>query len=281
MKKLNIEQNSSEWLALRNNKIGASDAPVILGMSPWITPFQLWQKKMGLLETPDNESMKRGRELEPIARQKFIEEIGFNVFPVVALHDTIDYMMASFDGLSESGDILLEIKCPGFEDHEKAMNDVIPEKYIPQLQHQMEVAGVKSMFYFSYKNDKSYKIIQIDKDDNLVNEILQKEKKFWDCMQNLESPELIDRDYIQRNDEEWNQLAKEWIELSNLEEKKERVRKRLLEISGNSNSMGAGIKLSKFMRKGNVDYKAIPNLKDVDLEKYRKETIETYRIGIF
>ena len=45
MKLVSVEQGSKEWLALRNNKIGASDAPIIMGESSWTTPFQLWQIK--------------------------------------------------------------------------------------------------------------------------------------------------------------------------------------------------------------------------------------------
>lgn len=281
MKLIDIEQGSAEWLALRKNKIGASDASSILGIG-FKTPYQLWLEKMGLSETEQNQAMRRGIDLEPIARQTFIEAmdcIGLKIIPVVALHDSISFMMASFDGLSEDGKIAVEIKCPGKEDHEKAMDGVIPEKYVPQLQHQMEVAGVQSMFYFSY-SERSHKIIEINKDNRYIKDMIEKEKSFWNCMQNLEAPELIDRDYIKREDEEWIKLAQEWIELSKLEERKEEIRKKILDISGKSNTMGGGIRLSKIPRKGNVDYKSIPELQNIDLERYRKSTIETYRIGI-
>jgi putative phage-type endonuclease len=280
MKKINVEQGSQEWLALRNNMVGASDAPVIMEMSPWTTPYQLWQRKMGLVEVAQTEVMKRGLDLEPIAREQFIESVGYNLSPTVALHDSIPYMMASFDGLSESGEVAVEIKCPGREDHEKAMDGIIPEKYIPQLMHQMEVAGIQSMFYFSF-NERSSRILQIEKDENFIKKMIDKEKAFWDCMQNLEAPELVEKDYIRREDEEWAQLAKEWIEISKIEDRKEQIRKKLIALSGKSNSMGAGIKLSKIPRKGNVDYKVIPELIGIDLERYRKGTIETYRIGVY
>lgn len=282
MKIVSVEQGSKEWLALRNNKIGASDAPVIMGVSPWTTPFQLWQMKMGLTTKEDNEAMRRGREMEPIARQKFIDVTGYEVFPAVALHDSIEFMMASYDGLSKCGKVVLEIKIPGREDHEMAMDGVIPPKYVHQLQQQLEVDELAEVaFYFSYKNDESYKILQVERNGKIINEVIEKEKVFWDCMQNLEAPELIDRDYIKREDEEWMQLALEWMELSKLEEKKEKVRKRLIEISGKSNSMGGGIRLSKIPRKGTVDYKSIPELNGLNLEKYRKPSIETFRIGMY
>lgn len=278
MKIIDVEQGSQEWLSLRKRMIGASDAPSIMGVG-FKTPYQLWMDKMGLLENKQSVAMARGLEMEPIARQKLIEEIGYEVFPVVALHDSIPYMMASFDGWSEDRKIAVEIKCPGKEDHEKAMDGIIPEKYIPQLEHQMEVAGINSMFYFSF-TERSCKILQIEKDENIISMILLEERIFWECMQNLEAPELIDRDYIKREDEEWVQLAKEWIQLSKIEDRKDEIRKRLIDLSGKSNSMGAGIKLSKIPRKGTVDYKSIPELNGLNLEKYRKPTIETYRIGV-
>lgn len=282
MKLVELVQGSDEWLKFRNNKIGASDAPIIMGKSPHTTPYQLWQIKMGLLKVEDNDAMRKGRELEPVARRKFIDLTGWEVFPAVAVHEEIEYMSASFDGISPCGKIMLEIKVAGKQDHEMAMDGIVPPKYEDQLQQQLEVnKTAECVFYFSYKTDGSYKMLQIERDPKRIEEIKKEEKTFWDCMQNLESPDLIDRDYRQIDDEEWKQLAQEWKGICELEERKEQIRKRLIAISGQSNSMGAGIKLSKINRKGSIDYKLIPELKTVNLEKYRKGMIETYRIGIY
>ena len=279
MHKINLIQGSDEWKKFRTSYIGASDAPCILGIG-FKTPYQLWSEKMGLTKPIQTKSMQRGLDLEPIARQKFIDETGCEVFSIVALHNEFSFMLSSFDGVSKDGKTVVEIKCPGKEDHEMAMDGVIPEKYIPQLQHQMEVAQVNNMFYFSY-SEKSYKILEIEKNDEYIKDMIIKEKEFWECMQNLEAPELLERDYILREDEEWMQLAKEWIEISKIEERKEEIRKRLIAMSGQLNTMGGGIKLSKIPRKGNVDYKSIPEIQNIDLEKYRKPNIETYRIGVY
>ena len=40
-------QGTSEWLENRKNHIGASDAPVVMGVSPWDTPYKLWENKLG------------------------------------------------------------------------------------------------------------------------------------------------------------------------------------------------------------------------------------------
>ncbi len=54
-------QHSNEWLELRKNKIGASDAPIIMKVSPWKTPYRLWEEKLGLTECVSNQAMKRTR----------------------------------------------------------------------------------------------------------------------------------------------------------------------------------------------------------------------------
>ena len=43
-----MQQGSEEWLKLRKNYLGASDAAVVLGISPFQTRYQLWQDKLGL-----------------------------------------------------------------------------------------------------------------------------------------------------------------------------------------------------------------------------------------
>ena len=54
---MNIEltQNTPEWLEFRRKKIGASDAPIILEVSTWKTPYQLW-----LVKEVDLEKYRKG-----------------------------------------------------------------------------------------------------------------------------------------------------------------------------------------------------------------------------
>jgi putative phage-type endonuclease len=185
-------QGSQEWLDLRKSKIGASEAPVIMKRSPWATPKDLWKQKLGITEpTPCNVYMQRGTHLEPIARDVFNEEMGRQFEPTCVFHRSIPYMMASLDGLyiDSINIVAVEIKCPGKKDHGIAMNGLVPEKYIPQLQHQIEVAGLDFIYYFSYASIDSFKIIKEYRDQNYIRRLLEEEKKFWDCLENLIEPE--------------------------------------------------------------------------------------------
>lgn len=48
----------------RSQFIGASDIPVILGLVPWKTPYQLWEEKVSKREQPPSEAMIVGKYLE-------------------------------------------------------------------------------------------------------------------------------------------------------------------------------------------------------------------------
>ena len=43
-------QNREEWLSLRKNYIGGSDAGAVLGMNPYKSAYSLWAEKSGKIE---------------------------------------------------------------------------------------------------------------------------------------------------------------------------------------------------------------------------------------
>lgn len=52
------------WLKARRAGIGASEIAVVLGISPYDSPFSLYWKKVNGWETPDNPDMEAGRRME-------------------------------------------------------------------------------------------------------------------------------------------------------------------------------------------------------------------------
>lgn len=277
------QQNTDEWLEMRRNKIGASDAAVIMGKSPWSTPYILWEEKIGLRPMKaKTKSMERGNALEESAREAFIKMTDIVVFDQVVFHPKIDWMMASLDGIDIEGKNIVEIKCPGPEDHDMALNGYVPEKYYPQLQHQMEVTGLDMAYYFSFDGERGV-IVKVNRNQEFVDKMLKKETEFYACMQTLEPPKLTERDFVEKNDEVWSMAAESWIrchnELEELKAREEELREQLVCLSGKTNAMGSGIRISRVLRKGNIDYKNIPQLQGLDLEPYRKPTTESWRIS--
>lgn len=278
-----LVQQSTEWLEMRRSKIGASDAPVIMGVSPWMTPRKLWQEKLQMVEPRfQNRAMKYGIEKEEEARISFINQTGIDVSPDVLFHKELPFMMASLDGISTDKKHIVEIKCVSSIDHETAKAGIVPEKYYPQLQHQLEVCELETAFYFSYKNAQDFSLVKVVRDDKYIKKMISREREFWDCMNDFIEPALTEKDYVVKDDPVWSCTAEEWLDLvdrlRNLEGQEKELRAILISQAGSENCMGSGIQLSRIVKKGNVDYSAIPELKTVDLDKYRKKSIETWRL---
>jgi putative phage-type endonuclease len=288
-----IKQGTSEWLEMRKTKIGASDAPIIMNVSPYKTPYQLWQEKLDLVPSGRvTHSMKRGLDLEDLGRQKLIEQTGILFFPEVKLHPEYSWMMASLDGIDPEGKCICEIKWPNKEDHLAALeNGSVPSKYFPQLQHQLEVThdgGVERAYYFScYQDSKSSEIstalIEVQRNNSYIEQMLKKEQEFLECLHTWLPPELEDGDYEVKNSEEWVSIAEKWKYTNEILKKakaeEEKYRAELIKMSNGKNCKGSGIKLAKIFRKGLVDYSQIECLNGINLEKYRKESSICYRIS--
>jgi len=282
---IDLKQGTQDWLDFRKQHIGASDAPVIMNESPWKTPYKLWQEKLGLSNSQyTSAAMRRGIDLEERARQKYIEMTGIHVEPAVAKSLEHPFMVASFDGISKDNKSIVEIKCPGEEDHGLAVNNKIPKKYIYQLIQQMLVADANRIHYFSYRSDGDVALVDLSLSDvkEEAKRLITEEKRFWKCLQNFEEPALIDRDYIKMDSQEWAklmnnfQLSREQRKLFESEEDK--YMEQLIAMAEGRNCKGAGFTLTRYMRKGTVEYAKIPEIEGVNLDAYRKKPVECWRI---
>jgi putative phage-type endonuclease len=275
-----VEQGSPAWLSLRKEKIGSSDSSSIMGVNKWKSEYELWCEKLDLIPAQqENEAMRRGKELESVARDQFESAFGVKFAPKVFVKD---FQIASLDGVSECNQVAIEIKCPMNPDTEYAVKGKVPPYYYPQLQHQMIVLDIKEMFYISYHPDSFVNFI-VKRDDDYCEKLLDKEKEFWKYLQTLESPPLSDRDYIERSDPEWFEKAQEWHRINRqlkvLEKAEDKLRQDLIELAGGKNCKGAGIKISSSVRRGNIDYSKIPDIANIDLDKYRKPKTVVWRLG--
>ena len=180
-------QGSQEWFQLRKTKITATDAPIIMGESPWKKAIALYQEKLDPdFHIVENENMKRGTELEPFARLSFILDTGIDVNPHIVIKE---WAMASLDGISSCGKHLVEIKCLGKKGQELASKGEIHPYYKGQLQHQMWICDVPCMYYYSFDGYNGI-VIEVKRDDFYIDLMIQQEKIFYDCMVNRDEKKL-------------------------------------------------------------------------------------------
>ena len=275
-----MKQNTQEWLELRKNYIGASDAPIIMKVSPWRTPFQLWEEKLGVgKQQQETSSMRYGKENEETARKAYEEYTSNLITPDVIFHPTRSYAMASLDGINMNGDLIVEIKNANQKDHELAKSGKVPEKYFPQLQHQLDCLPGSVLHYWSFYNNEGV-LVEVERDEGYISQLISEEGKFWELVEAFESPPLLEKDYITFvDDEEWASIIAEAKELADLESdlkmRKELNREAMLNKCNDRSALGNGAKFTKSKPRGRIDYSGIPELLGVDLDQYRKPS--TYR----
>lgn len=285
MKIIDVKQGSPEWHALRRTHIGASECAAIMGQDPYKSAYQIWRNKVFGEPTVDNYAMKQGRELEPVARKLLEEIMGIEFPPVTCISEGYPWMMASLDGLSAENTVL-EIKCPLEATFSKLMaNDglTIPATWQWQIQHQLCVTNLKKAILFVYNESKSVQI-EVPRDEDMISQLIEKEGHFWhQYVLKFERPPYEADEVEKRIDVDWIEKADKWQRakraLLDAEAVEESARNELIDATDGRNTEGGGVKVTKYSRQGNVDYKSIPELQDVDLEPYRKPSTVSWRVS--
>lgn len=113
MKILELAQGSPEWLAHRRGTRNASDAPAMMGASPYVTRAELVRQRATGIEREIDAATQavfdRGHAVEPALRALAESIIGEELYPVTAVSDD-GYLGASFDGVTLAEDVFIEAK---------------------------------------------------------------------------------------------------------------------------------------------------------------------------
>lgn len=282
---MNIVQGTDEWLNLRKGKITASKIPIIMGISPYQTAYQLWCEELGLeAPRPSTQYMQDGLDAEDAAREFFYNQTGVRVKPDVVFSKENPLFMASLDGINDEKTLILEIKKNNKDYHEMAKNGNVIEFHKCQMQFQMYCTGLPQAHYLSWRKGDEH-ICIVPRDDIYIERIIEAGLKFKNSIENCEPPELTDRDYIDVSDDaEMSWLATKYDYHRTLwkqsESECESIKAQMVQAAGKRNVKGKGFKISKYAVRGRIDYNAIPELKDIDMEQYRKPAGTSYRITV-
>jgi len=120
-------------------------------------------------------------------------------------------------------------------------------------------------------------------DDEYVAKLLETETAFW--LQVLEQRWPDDGDELNRsNDQQWRIAAARYraarfkLDRAALEE--QYVREELQKLATARRTYGCGTEVLRSLRRGAIDYARVPELRGVDLEPYRKKSVEVVRINL-
>jgi putative phage-type endonuclease len=157
MKTFDMIQGSPEWQAHRAQHFNASDAPAMMGCSPYKTRDQLLRElHTGLGTDVDAATQRRfdaGHRFEALARPLAEQIVGQDLFPVVGTEGPYS---ASFDGLTMGEDIAFEHKSLNddlrecMESDDDDGNRRLPLHYRVQMEQQLMICdGLKVLFMAS------------------------------------------------------------------------------------------------------------------------------------
>ena len=283
MKIVRMLQGSPEWHEHRRCYRNASETPAVLGESPWQTLYQLWQVKLGLVEPDVTPAMRHGSEMEPAARAAYERQTGLIMQPLVVVEGQYS---ASLDGITLSGDRILEIKCP-VKGHDSTLWQEVTAGQLPnhfgwQLQHQLMVTGAVIADLFVFGSGDGI-LLQVVPDPSSWPAIHEAWDRFWEYLMTKTPPPLTKGDVRERDDPEWRSAAAQYLETKLFADQTQKAltdaKARLIALTSHTSETGGGVTVTKYWKSGTINYKAIPALKDLDLEPYRSASREETRVS--
>ncbi len=185
---------TEQQLQDRKLGIGGSDMPIILGLSNYKTPYQLYLEKTGELTNNKEESPQQywGSRLENIIREEFASRNAVIVeTPDTLIHPIHDFLRANIDGFVSEWNAVLEVKCSSSfmaQEWGDSGSDIIPMQYLCQVAHYCAVTNADCAYIAVLIGGNDYREYKYMRNAVLEDKIITAATTFWDCVQNKTPP---------------------------------------------------------------------------------------------
>jgi len=188
----------------RMKGIGASESAIVLGISKWMSPYELWLIKTGRMEPKSLDDVPQvywGNVHEDSIAKKYAEENNLRVRRVTETlyHKDYPFLLCHLDRKIEGQKKALECKFAMFHSDKwgESGSDVVPLSYIVQIQHQLAVTGYEEADLAVLIGGWDYRWYPFKRDEEIINKIIVECEKFWRLVETGEPPELRDRKDVQ------------------------------------------------------------------------------------
>ena len=187
-----------EWLTVRRQGIGSSDAAAAVGLNPYKSQLQLWMEKTGrdgalpVVDPNDDQSpMYWGTLLEPIVAAHYTRRSGHRVRRINAVlqHPQYPWMLANIDReVVGAPDVqILECKTAGIHGA-RLWRDGVPEYVQLQVMHQLAVTGKQAADVAVLLGGQELQVFRIERDDTLIAQLVALEQQFWGYVERDQQP---------------------------------------------------------------------------------------------
>lgn len=186
-----------EWLGIRSNYIGGSEAGAIVGLNPYESAYSLWAKKTKKMPPFEgNLATKVGTYLEDFVAKLFEEQTGKAVrkqnFTLV--NDKYPWACANVDRLIIGEDAGLEIKTTSALSTKKFANGEFPTQYYAQCMHYLAVTEKKKWYLAVLIGNNDFRIYELERDEDEIAALMEAEEAFWELVQKNTPPAADGRD---------------------------------------------------------------------------------------
>lgn len=180
----------TEWLEVRQQGIGSSDAAAAAGVHPYKSQLALWLEKTGRTpiqeqdtSVPEERSpMYWGTVLEPIVATHYSKRTGNKVRRVHAVlqHPELPWMLANIDRevVAQADVQILECKTAGLHTA-KDWADGVPYYIQLQVLHQLAVTGKQAADVAVLLSGQEFKVFRIERDEERIQRLIALEQYFW------------------------------------------------------------------------------------------------------
>lgn len=244
----------------RLHSLGGSDANIILsGDQEKIV--NLWLEKTGQKETENLDDVLpvvMGQFTEPLNLYWYEKQTGLQVTSeqLQVKHSEHEFMACTLDGLTTTKagkEAIFEAK------HVNAFSKIedVVQRYMPQLHHNMAVAGLSHAVLSIFKGTLEYEVFEVEADFWYTAQLIDAEKEFWRCVQQNVSPviqtveppklptEFRDVDMTANNS--WASNATDYLANESASKVFEKAKKELKSLVANDagRAFGHGIEISR------------------------------------
>lgn len=180
-----------DWLAIRKQGIGSSDAATAVGLNPYKSQLELWLEKTGRDGNlpkidPNSEDSPTywGNILEPIVAAHYTKRTGRRVRRINAVLQHPDpclpWMLANIDReVTGSSEVqILECKTAGINGA-RLWKEGVPEYVQLQVMHQLAVTSKQAADVAVLLGGQHLEIHRIERNEILITRLIELERHFW------------------------------------------------------------------------------------------------------
>ena len=286
-----------EWLNLRRDYIGGSDAGAVIGANPYKSAYQLWAEKTGRYpEFQGNLTTEVGSYLEEFVAKLFQRETGKNVRRKnrILVNDQYPFACADVDRVVVGERALLEIKTTNsFLIMRQLRGTEFPDAYYVQCVHYLAVTGLERIYLAVLMNCRDFKVFCLERDQEEIDALMAAEEAFWKNVENDTAPapdgssstsdtlgviypesseDTVDLDPVKDALEAYMSYSAQVKLLTTLRDEQGNMVKAFMENAGKGECSRFKVSYMSSVRKTFDARRFVKEHADIDLEPYYKST---------